>query len=204
MWWKPEEERAALVDYLIPAALMRLDGTMRDSDAVDTKALGTLAVDAAAIALLVTQRDVLHHLWWLPGCGFILSAAFLIGAIWPRRFDFGPDIDIFYSRLGENTPIEASRQMLAEVLASISFNEGIRKIGLYYAGLAVLMVSLVACLPVALVRPSDSCHASLQSGAHGHSPEARSNRHTEYNLGPFHAARSQDPARLRRARVWCG
>jgi hypothetical protein len=94
-WDDPEDEQFALVELLIPAAHSRLERTFRDSDALDTKALGTLALDAAAVALLISTHNAINHLWWIPTVGLLTAGGLLVATIWPRRFDAGPSFGSF-------------------------------------------------------------------------------------------------------------
>ena len=151
--WDEESELRILLDILIPHAHIRFDGALRDSDAADTKALGILAIDAAALGVVVAVHNVLNVNWWLPAAGLGVAGVFLIASIWPRRFDFGPDIEAFYSEMGGGTPLEAARQMLAELLQSIKANRKDSKILLAWIGLALMVVSLLGCLPVVFLRP---------------------------------------------------
>jgi hypothetical protein len=153
-WDNENDELFALTELLLPAAQSRLDGTFRDSDALDTKALGTLALDAAAIAVLVTVHDAVNRLWWIPTISLAAGGGLLIAAMWPRRFDFGPELRQFYESMSGSTRLEASRQMLAEVLKAVEANIKPGKSVLYWIGLALFVVSLLGCIPIALVRPS--------------------------------------------------
>jgi hypothetical protein len=101
---------------LVPAAQARLDGTLRDSNAVDTKALGVLAIDLGSIALLVAVHNSINSLWWVPGNALVVAGGLLGAAIWPRKFYFGPDLRRFYVLMAESTPLDASRQMLVALL----------------------------------------------------------------------------------------
>jgi hypothetical protein len=154
-WSDPEDEHAVLDNLLVPMARERLDGRLRDCDALDTKALGTLALDGAALAVLVAAHESINRLWWIPAIALGTAAAMLLIAIWPRRFDFGPDLRSFYSDLSDSSPLTASRQMFAEVLAALDANNDQMavKIWFFWIGLSVFVLGLVGCIPIALVRP---------------------------------------------------
>jgi hypothetical protein len=51
------------VDLLIPAAHAQLQRRFSTSDELDTKALGILAEDAGALALLDAIHDAINGLW---------------------------------------------------------------------------------------------------------------------------------------------
>ena len=69
------DDERAILHMLLPREQSRIDGQLRDSDALDSKALGVLALDAAAIALLVAVRDDLRLLWWIPSLVLLGSLA---------------------------------------------------------------------------------------------------------------------------------
>ena len=152
-WSNPDDEYAILVDLLIPAALDRHEGSLRDSDALDTKALGMLAVVGAALALLVATYPHLHDWWWLAATGLGAAGILLICAIWPRRFDLGPDLQSFYEELAGSSPLQASRHMLVALLEATDQNRKLAKIDFFWWGLVFLVVSLIGCVPVIIVRP---------------------------------------------------
>jgi hypothetical protein len=148
---QPGDEQAIL-DMLIPRAQGRIDTQLRDSDALDSKALGMLGVTAAAVALMVAVRHDVHPSWWAPSSVLGIAGIALLAAIWPRRFDVGPDPRKFYEAMATSTRLEASRQMLSELLATIDENDRHQpaKNRLFKAGFAVLVVALLGCLAVAL------------------------------------------------------
>jgi hypothetical protein len=143
---------------LLPLAVIRLDGTLRDSDAADTKILGTLAIAVASLGVLIATHDSLSHLWWIPSAGIGASGALLLVAIWPRRFSIGPDLDRFYGSFGSGSPIAASRQMLSELVSAADFNlrrgknQHFAKVSFLRVALVLLLASLIGCVPVALIR----------------------------------------------------
>jgi hypothetical protein len=58
-----EEDEQGVLDILNPRAQARIEGQLRDSDALDAKALGVLGVTAAAIALMVAVRGDVNQLF---------------------------------------------------------------------------------------------------------------------------------------------
>ena len=117
-----ESDEQAILDMLVPRAQARIDGQLRDGDALDTKALGVLGVDTAAVALLVAVRDSLNALWWIPTGALGVTGVLLLAAIWPRTFDLGPDPRKFYEAMGTSTRVTATRQMLSELLEAVDEN----------------------------------------------------------------------------------
>jgi hypothetical protein len=118
-----KEDEQGVLDMLNPRAQARIEGQLRDSDALDAKSLGILGVTGAAIALMVVVRDAVNQWWWIPTAALGIAAVLLLAAIWPRTFDLGPDIRRFYEVMGGTTRIAASRQMLSELLAAIDQND---------------------------------------------------------------------------------
>jgi hypothetical protein len=147
----PSDEQA-IVDMLIPRAQSHIDAQLRDSDALDSKALGVLGVTAATIALMVAVRGDVHRTWWIPTAALGLAGLFLLAAVWPRTFDVGPDPRQFYEAMAARTRLDASRQMLAELLAAIDRNN--RRVPdknrLFKAGFALVIPALVGCLAVGI------------------------------------------------------
>jgi hypothetical protein len=146
------DDEQAILDLLIPRAQSRLDGQFGDGDAMDSKALGLLGLDAAAIALMTAVRHDLASLWWLPTTALGLAGALLLAAVWPRRFDLGPDTRRFYETMGMSSRLEASRQMLTELLVAVEEND-LRlpaKAKLFKSGFALLVIALLGSLTVAL------------------------------------------------------
>jgi hypothetical protein len=147
-----ETDHQAIVDMLILHSRPRLEAQLQDGDELVTKALGVLAIDVSALAVLVTVRGDIHAFWWLAGGGLVASGLLLLGTIWPREFSTGPDPAEFYEEMGGSTRIVASRQMLTELIAALDRNDPpLRsKNRLFKAGFTVLVVSILASLGIAL------------------------------------------------------
>jgi hypothetical protein len=148
---EPPDEQAVL-DMLVPRAQARIDAQLRDNDALDAKAFGVLGVAAASITLLVAAHDDIHRLWWLPAVGLAFAGVLMLAAVWPRTFDVGPDTRDFYEKMATSTRLEASRQMLTELLVAGDANDFQLPIKrrLFKAGFAVLVAGLLGALPIAL------------------------------------------------------
>jgi hypothetical protein len=117
-----ESDEQAILDMLVPRAQARIDGTAAGRRSLDTKALGVLGVDTAAVALLVAVRDSLNALWWIPTGALGVTRVLLLAAIWPRTFDLGPDPRKFYEAMGGSTRVTATRQMLSELLEAVDYH----------------------------------------------------------------------------------
>jgi hypothetical protein len=76
-------EAAARISFQLSRDQLGAELSGADSD--DFKALGFLAVDVAAIALLVTVHKDLSRYWWTLTFGFALAAALLFGVALASR-----------------------------------------------------------------------------------------------------------------------
>src|SRR5713226_50200 len=106
-----ESDEQAILDMLLPRAQARIDGQLRDGDALDTKALGVLGVDTAAVALLVAVRGSLNALWWIPTGALGVTGVLLLAAIWPRTLDLGPDPRKFYEAMSASRIFRSSERL---------------------------------------------------------------------------------------------
>jgi hypothetical protein len=101
----------------------RLEGQLRDSDALDVKALGILGADAAALGVLIATHDAISTVWWIPAAGLGVVALLLFVALWPRRLDSGPNWRVFYETYGGGAAVDVGRQMLGELLDAVDSND---------------------------------------------------------------------------------
>jgi hypothetical protein len=145
-------DEQAVLDLVLPRAQARIDVQLNDSTSLDSKALGVLGIDAAAIALMVAARDEFSGWWALPAFALGAAGVLLLAAVWPRELDAGPDPRSFYEAMARSTRVEASRKMLAELLAAAEANRGLvtGKRRLFKVGFAVLVAALLGALAVAL------------------------------------------------------
>lgn len=146
------EDEWRILEMLVTRTQALVDGQFRDSDAIDSKALGVAAVDAGAIAVLIAARHELSHLWWISAAVLAVAGAILLWAVWPRSFDAGPDPRAFYEQFGGVDRASAGRQMLAELLAARERNDRFqpRKVALFKLGLGLVVLALVGSVPIAL------------------------------------------------------
>ncbi len=154
-WANAEYEYIVLRDLAVPEARERFYSVMNEWTALDTKALGILAVDAAAIGVLATVHSSVNHLWWLPAAGFSVAGALLIGVVWVRGIALGPDLLDFHHKMRNDPPLHAAREMLNDLVTATDENDSTvnGKTSLFWWALASLAVSLIGCLPITLFRP---------------------------------------------------
>jgi hypothetical protein len=146
------DDEQAILDMLNERATTRLEAQLQDADELATRALAVLAIDVSASALLVSARDDLAAVWPLAACGFAIAIVLLGIAVWPRTFDTGPEPDAFYEEFGGATRLDASRQMLSELVFARAQNApGARLKGqLFRYGFITSLVAGIATIPVIL------------------------------------------------------
>jgi hypothetical protein len=133
-------------ELVIQRAQARLDGQPRDNDALDVKALGVVAVDAAIFALLaIVHHDALNAYWGIPAGAIVLGGLLLIASVFRQSVDAGPNWRNFYEQFGGLAPEPFALQMLSDLLAAIEWNEehGSWKDRLYEVGFRVSVVGLI-------------------------------------------------------------
>jgi hypothetical protein len=102
----------------------------------------------------VAVHETLSDLWWIPAIVIGVAGLLFIAVVWPREFDFGPDLSTFQSTMGGGPTLAASRQMLTELVSAIENNAKRDKILIFWCGLALLVLALLGCVPLSLIRPS--------------------------------------------------
>jgi hypothetical protein len=144
-----------VAQMLVARAQARLDAQHRGAEAAELKALALLGADAAALGVLVAANEALYQLWWAVASGFGLAGLLLLATVWPQKLDAGPSVRTFYETFGNGTPLDVSRQMLAELIVTIDANERIaraRKLdGLVKASLILIVLSSAGAIPIALL-----------------------------------------------------
>jgi hypothetical protein len=140
---------------LVERAWAEIELQLGDSDALDVKALGMLAAEGAAVALLVASHDDLYRLWSLSAVFFGLAAVCHLVVIWPKKFEIGPDLAASYESL-KATPgaTFVYPQLLTELLGSIALNNEKhlpRKILFLRLGFALFVAGVVTGIVFALV-----------------------------------------------------
>jgi hypothetical protein len=159
-WEHPTEEYEVLVDVILPVALSRFSDTFSDWDALDSKAMGILALDAGVIGLLITVHRTLNDLWLVPAAILVAAGILMIAALWPRGTNYGPGLFDFHATMGkeEGEPLGAAREMLRELADADAENVTTYggKTSWFWIGLLVMLLGLIGCIPVALFRPGYS------------------------------------------------
>lgn len=150
-------DETAIADMMIVRAQGRIDTQLRDAETLAVKALGVLAVDAAAVALMVSvHRDVSRY-WPAPTIALGVAGLGLLWAVWPAKLDTGPDTRAFFETFGGGFELETKRQMLSDLLAAVDKNDADRRLRMkdrvFKLAFALLVVSLLGALAVALTGP---------------------------------------------------
>ena len=133
-------------ELVIQRAQARLDGQSRDNDALDVKALGVVAVDAAVFTLLaIVHHDSLNAYWGIPAGAIIVGGLLLISSVFRQSVDAGPNWRNFYAQFGGLAPEPFALQMLSDLLAAIEWNEehGRWKDLLYEVGFRISVLGLL-------------------------------------------------------------
>lgn len=105
----PDDEVKAISETARDLALRQLDQQFQASDNLDTKALGVLGLDVAALAaILAGAKDVFQgRNWGYPAALILLSAALAMIAISTRRWSYGPKVAAFYGKATTTRPRSA-------------------------------------------------------------------------------------------------
>jgi hypothetical protein len=133
-------------ELLIQRAQARLEGQSRDNDALDVKALGVVAVDAAIFALLaIVHHDALNRYWAIAAGAIICGGLLLVASVFRQALDAGPNWRNFYEQFGGLAPEPFALQMLSDLLVAIEWNEqhGRWKDTLYEVGFRISVVGLI-------------------------------------------------------------
>jgi hypothetical protein len=146
-WDDGEAEYQVLSNLLLPAAQGRFDRALQDWDALDTKAMGMVALDGAVIAGLVAVHDTINRLWWIAAVGCVAAAVAMVGSIWPRTVDLGPDLADLPDEMREQPPRDAARSMFNAISSATDGADAILedKVSLFWIGLGLF--ALVTRLP---------------------------------------------------------
>ena len=154
-WADPDAEYEVLTGVFLPAAHARLDRTLQDWDALDTKGLGLLALDAAVTAALATFHASVHRLWWLPALGFALAGFFFVIGIRTRHIERGEDPRDLHAKMRDRPRIEAARAMLSSIASATIHTDRVlaAKTRALRIGLTLLCISFAGLAPVLICRP---------------------------------------------------
>jgi hypothetical protein len=154
-WPDADAEYRTISEILLPELQRRFERTMADWDALDSKALGLIAVAAAVIGGLAAAHHSINHLWAIPAGGCAVSGALLVGAVWPRVVDGGPDLIEIHDKMRARGPLESARLMFDALMDANTQNEDVYggKASWYEAGIALLALSIAATIPALIFRP---------------------------------------------------
>jgi hypothetical protein len=131
--------------YITERAEAKIAFQSQDIDSHDTKTLAFIALNLAGSAVLVGARDSLQPWWWIPLLGAGISTALFAWTLWPRLFDFGPNLDQFYKQWGGSTELDFHRQMMGEYLNAVDHNRAIlpSKEKAFNLGVVVLVLTII-------------------------------------------------------------
>ena len=144
---------------LVDVALAQWQATLSDSDAVDTKALGIMAADlaAAAVLLVVTVTRGWNPWWLLPVVPVGLALVLLFAAARVvSGFDYGPNTAILRDEFGGLGAGDFADQVLVDLQDAVKTNRGVMDTKVRFLewgmGLSLTAGLAAAGVYVALVR----------------------------------------------------
>ena len=116
-----DEEVKAISETARDLALRQLDQQFQASDNLDTKALGVLALDVAALAaILAGAKDVFQgRNWGYPAALILLSAVLAMIAISTRRWSYGPKVAAFYGKATHDPTKVSAAQANADLISEL-------------------------------------------------------------------------------------
>jgi hypothetical protein len=150
-------DQAAILDMMIARAQGRIDTQLRDAEARAAKSLGVLAVDAAAVALLIGVHTDLSRFWPVPTGALGIAGLGLLWVVWPAKLDTGPDTRAFFETFGGGFELATKQQMLADLLAAVDRNDTDSRLRrsnqVFRWSFVLLVVALFGSFAVALTGP---------------------------------------------------
>ena len=132
----------------------RLDQQLSDFDALDTKTLGVLGADAAALGVVIATHSSLNHLWWIPAIPLSAAGLMLTWAVRPRGYDEGPEMEAFFTGFGGSTYQDVALQVLRELFDALKWNKNINtaKAKTFKRAFRIFVVGLIGAFLVGLFR----------------------------------------------------
>jgi hypothetical protein len=92
------EDLKSITETARDLAYRQLDAQGQSFNNFDSKTVGVLGFDAAALAAILAGKDLFHGWWGVPAVGIVVSALFAILAIRSFNWDIGPDPRVFYEK----------------------------------------------------------------------------------------------------------
>jgi hypothetical protein len=157
----PMSELESIADTARDLAYRQIDAQLQASDNFDTKALGVLGFDGAALAAVLATRDAFHGGWFVPGLLLLISGAFAVLVMQRSAWDLGPDPRAFYdSEVGRGIGIGSAARSNVDLVSefggprgSIAMNQAVltRKAWFFaWSIAATLFAGIVGAILVAL------------------------------------------------------
>jgi hypothetical protein len=151
-------DQVAILDMMITRAQGRIDTQLRDAEIRAARSLGVLAIDAAAVALLVGVHTDLSRFWPVPTVALGIAGFGFLWVVWPAKLDSGPDTRAFFETFGGGLELTTKRQMLADLLAAVDRNDLDSRLRtrdrIFRWSFILLVVSLLGSLAVAMTGPA--------------------------------------------------
>ena len=107
----PDGDLYSIADTARDLALRQLDWKLQAANNLDSKALGVLGLDVAAVAAILVGKDaVFHGNWQAPAFLILFSAFFAMAAIWSRKWSYGPKVgEVYNSATADSSTVSATK-----------------------------------------------------------------------------------------------
>ncbi|SRR5713101_7071639 len=134
----------------------QLDEQLQAGDNFDTKLVGILGFDGAALAAVLAFKDSLHGWWAVTTFGILLSSFFSAFAIRGVNWALGPYPSEFYDEatkggVGSGSATMANLELVSETDAALRTNDGVLKRKARGLLLAVSTLVVTAIVTSALI-----------------------------------------------------
>jgi hypothetical protein len=126
------KDQMEVVGLVRDLAYRQLDAQISSSDNYDSKAVGVLAFDGAALAAVLAVKDAFHGSWWIPELAIVVSITYAIVAIRSRYYDSGPKVKGLYGKVRRSSPVDANARLVTELIESIAANRKVLEAKSHY------------------------------------------------------------------------
>lgn len=118
-----DDSDLALAETTLRAAEDLFQAELDTADTIDLKAVGLLAADVAALAVVVTFHRSLASWWWLAAILLAVSCVCFFFVLWQRNWELGIDPTEFWQRNRHRSRLEILEDALAVIERNREHNE---------------------------------------------------------------------------------
>lgn len=120
----PADEVRAITETLRDLGYRQVDAQFQSSDNFDTKSVGVLGFDGAALAALLTAQSLFYSWsWTIPASLVVLSALTALLSIQSQSWEDGPDPRAFYDEI-DRKRIASSTAVNVDLISQFGGPEG--------------------------------------------------------------------------------